>query len=241
MSTRIEVHGGRVTIAFDGQKTTLPAARVSAFSRVVEAARMLAESEVSDAATTGTSQRVSQRDTSPKRRSRKKVSEALAIWMADNPGWHSEEHLLDTLISNDMSDASPKRALKIALGRQRNKLFADSGTGYWCLLTDTSAGKAPRARKKAKGKRKKSKAGRKSGSKGGDDGDQPDLAAGGARVLRVKKGEDRKLASLSEAARKKRLEPSTSTRWGRVSRDAVSRAAQNLLLRPGAGTLTDPS
>ena len=241
MSTRIEVHDGLVTIAFDGQKTTLRADRVAPFSQVVEAARILAESEGASPSTTSPSAPARRRKTGPKRRSRKKVSEALAIWMADNPGWHSEEQLLDTLISHNMSDASPKRALKIALGRQRNKVFADNGAGHWRLLTDTSAGKAPRARKKAKGRRKTRKTGGKSGSGKGDDGGSSDHATGHARVLRVKKGEDRKLAPLSEDARKKRLEPSPPSRWGRVSRDAVNRAAQNLLGKPGAGTLAEPS
>jgi hypothetical protein len=157
--------------------------------------------------------------------------------MAENPGWHSDKALLKTVISHEMTDANPKRALMIALGRQRNKVFADSGNGYWRLMTDTSADKAPRGRKKAKnGRRKGTKKGRKAGSDKGDAGGPAGRADEGARVVRVRKGEDRKLAPLSESARQRRLDKSAA-RWGRVSRDAVNLAAQNLLGKPGADTL----
>lgn len=237
MSTRIEVHAGVVTILFDGRETTLAAERVEAFAKVVEAAKLLAVGVDGSSDTSPTTKPARARRAPAKRRSRKRVSVALSAWMTENPGWHSEKALLKTVVSHEMTDANPKRALMIALGRQRNKVFADSGNGYWRLTTDTSAGKAPRGRKKAKnGRKKATKRGRKAGSDKGDGAGPVVQAEEGARVVRVRKGEDRKLAPLSESARERRLNKSAS-RWGRVSRDAVNLAAQNLLGKPGADTL----
>jgi len=243
MSTRIEVHQGIVNILFDGQKTRLTANRVEAFAKVVEAARLLADGVGSEPVARSTARPSPERKAAtPKRRSRKRVSLALAAWMQSHPGWHSEEALLETVIAHEMTDASPKRALKIALGRQRNKVFADNGAGYWRLVTDTSAGKAPRARRKAKnGRKKAAKKGAASDSDRGDGGGQAEVTEPGARVIRVRKGEDRKLAPLSEEARRKRVEADAgpTDRWGRVSRDQVERATQNLLGHPGLGALAD--
>ena len=233
MSTRIEVRDGTVNVTFDGRTTEIQADRMGAFAQVIEAARLLAMSETGarNASDTTPTKRT------PKRRSRKKVSEALTVWMKQNPGWHSEKALLETVMTHAMTDANPKRALMIALGRQRNKVFTDSGNGYWRLLSDTAAGKAPRARrKKSSGGKKTSKA---ASNKKASDTAGPSGADTG-RVVRIKKGEDRKLAPLSEEAKRKRLErPKSRGRWGRVSRDDVNRAAQNLLGEMSAGTLIE--
>ena len=238
MSTRIEVHGGAVTITFDGGTTVVQADRMTAFAQVVEAARLLATSGAEDQGSAAAAPKAP-RQPSKKRRSRKKVSELLSAWMQDNPGWHSEKALLETVKAHGMTDANPKRALMIALGRQRNKVFADSGNGHWRLLTDTSAGKAPRARRKAKkgGRKKTTKA---ASRKKASDSPRPSGAETG-RVVRIKKGDDRKLAPLSEDAKRQRLAPSKlQRRPRRVSQDAVNRAAQNPLGMPGAGTIPEP-
>lgn len=70
------------------------------------------------------------------RKSRKNVGNALVIWMRAHPGWHSEEDLLKTVIAHRMSDASPQRALKIALGRRKDDVFATDGLGKWRLMED---------------------------------------------------------------------------------------------------------
>ena len=71
-----------------------------------------------------------------RRKSRKNVGDALVIWMSAHPGWHSEESLLKTVIAHRMSDAEPKRALKIALGRKKDEVFVTDGLGNWQLKED---------------------------------------------------------------------------------------------------------
>ena len=128
MSTRIEVNNGVVTIQFDDQRVALPSGRLSRYATVVEAAKLLAEGiEPQPQSPSPRTKRTKHR------RSRKKVSSALAAWMSENPGWHSEQALLETVVSHEMTDADPKRALKIALGRQRDKVFSCDGTGRWRL------------------------------------------------------------------------------------------------------------
>ena len=80
-----------------------------------------------------------------KRRSRKRVGDALILWMEVNEGWHHEDTLLQAVIENRMTDASPLRALKIALGKQRGSIFTDGGHGYWKLQSDENAGAPPQA------------------------------------------------------------------------------------------------
>ena len=80
---------------------------------------------------------------SGKRRSRKRVGDALILWMEEHPGWHHEDALLQVVIDHKMTDASPLRALKIALGKQRDSIFTDGGHGYWKLASDDSAGSLP--------------------------------------------------------------------------------------------------
>ena len=83
--------------------------------------------------------------TRSKRRSRKRVGDALILWMEANSGWHHEDALLQVVIDHEMTDASPLRALKIALGKQRGVIFTDGGHGYWKLVSDDSAGAVPQA------------------------------------------------------------------------------------------------
>ena len=68
-----------------------------------------------------------------KRKSRKRVGDALIVWLDKNPGWHSEEALLEAVVIHKMTDADPKRALKIALGKQKDEVFVTDGLGRWCL------------------------------------------------------------------------------------------------------------
>ena len=68
-----------------------------------------------------------------KRKSRKRVGDALIVWLDKNPGWHSEEALLEAVVVHKMTDADPKRALKIALGKQKEEVFVTDGLGRWCL------------------------------------------------------------------------------------------------------------
>jgi hypothetical protein len=71
------------------------------------------------------------------------VGDALILWMEENTGWHHEDALLQVVIENRMTDASPLRALKIALGKQRDSIFTEGGHGYWKLLSDDTAGALP--------------------------------------------------------------------------------------------------
>lgn len=95
-----------------------------------------------------------------KRRSRKRVGDTLSTWMQSNPGWHNEEQLLQAVIDHEMTDAAPKRALKIALGKARGTTFDSDGRGHWKLLSDEDAGPPPappRRRRKPKAKPGKAK------------------------------------------------------------------------------------
>ena len=83
--------------------------------------------------------------TRSKRRSRKRVGDALILWMEANSGWHHEDALLQVVIDHEMTDASPLRALKIALGKQRGVIFTDGGHGYWKLVSEVTAGAVPQA------------------------------------------------------------------------------------------------
>ena len=69
-------------------------------------------------------------------RSRKPVGELIVRWMEDNPGWHSERALLKAVTDNGMTDANPKRAMKIALGRRKNRIFEQDGRGRWRLVAE---------------------------------------------------------------------------------------------------------
>jgi hypothetical protein len=77
-----------------------------------------------------------------KRRSRKRVGVALAAWLGKNPGWYTEAELLDIVVRERMSDADPHRALKIALGKQRD-IFSQDPKGRWGLGDGLAAMKTP--------------------------------------------------------------------------------------------------
>lgn len=151
-----------------------------------------------------------------KRRSRKRVGDALIIWMEQNPGWHHEEHLLDIVIEHQMTDASPRRALKIALGKQRNSVFTEGGNGYWKLATDTQAGAPPRVPRSPSLRQRLLRAG--GGEKKAGAVDSRDGSVG------VTQGDARPRGQAEEARENGKPE-----RWDEVSRDEVARARRNLL------------
>jgi hypothetical protein len=183
-----------------------------------------------------------------KRRSRKRVGDALVSWMDENPGWHTEEQLLDAVVTNRMTDASPKRALKIALGKQRGDVFDSDGEGHWKLLSDRGAGEAPRppkTAKKGRGKRTKLAApganGRGTRSKRlrvGNVKTSETIETGektpASRPLLVKRGQERKSKQAEAPAT-----PAAAGRWGRASATEVDRARKNLLgLGPSSPKVT---
>ena len=148
-----------------------------------------------------------------KRRSRKRVGDALILWMEVNEGWHHEDALLQAVIENSMTDASPLRALKIALGKQRDSIFTDGGHGYWKLQSDETAGAPP----------------------------QPTVSPTvRQRILaRARDSEDAETGPISEPASMsvRHAESSKSAgdndakseRWTDVSNDEIARARRNLL------------
>ena len=173
-----------------------------------------------------------------KRRSRKRVGDALVAWMSDSPGWHSEEKLLQIVTERKMSDASPKRALKIALGKQRDIVFASDGQGNWKLVGDDTPPSKPSRRRKqaaAKGGKKKRLRAKKAAVAPAP---EPEVAAADepkVRTVLVKRGEDRKSATMSDGeleareAASAKLQPLAKGRWQRASADEVARARRNLL------------
>lgn len=210
------------------------------------------------------------------RRSRKRVGDALADWLKENPGWHSEAALLGVVSDNRMTDASPKRALKIALGKQKDTVFVTDGAGNWKLAGDPSptqpaapkerkkpgrkpgSGTKAKAKAKAKGRPKMTatvkatrgpkatKAKAKGRGRGGrapkgsasdsEGSSAPETTAAPAavgRLVRVKKGQDRREALLTPAELEARKQAATSVdavhfRWDLASRAERERMRRNL-------------
>ena len=327
LSTQVVVSGGFVQVTMGDVSVSVPIAQIDAFVQVLQAARLLAavapagapgatptpvavpvpvpvpEPEPVAAATTGaapaapTEAPPSAAKVRKKRRSRKRVGDALVVWLKDNPGWHSEEALLEAVVNHKMTDASPKRALMIALGKQRDELFEGDGKGHWKLVSDSEAGPPPKVKPRPKAAPSGSKArssrarARRTTDTAGQDRSRrriklktrPRTAPGvddkaasprsaeaktaeaktaevktaevktaeptaeGTKVVRVRKGEDRKLAALPPAERKARKDgPAKAAgraggRWGSVSREEVERARRNLLGLGGTSRTVDDS
>lgn len=184
-----------------------------------------------------------------KRRSRKRVGDALEVWMKKNPGWHSEQELLEVVIANEMTDAHPKRALKIALGKQADERFERDDSGNWRLLGDTAQGtaatsaatpargrkpratRAPAARTE-RGRRLKAKPAEVEAevdNEGEGDDDDPS-----ARTVLVKRGQDRKSASMSPGelearqAASEALDSRRGKRWPDLKQAELDRFKKNL-------------
>lgn len=212
------------------------------------------------------------------RRSRKRVGDALADWLKENPGWHSEAELLGVVSDNRMTDASPKRALKIALGKQKDSVFVTDGSGNWKLVGDPSptqpavpkerkkpgrkpgSGTKAKAKSKAKGRPKmtatvkatrgpaatkakgkgkgrgrggRAPKGSASDSEGSSVPETTAVPAAVGRLVRVKKGQDRREALLTPAELEARKQAATSVdavhfRWDLASRAERERMRRNL-------------
>jgi hypothetical protein len=171
ISTHIAVSGGVAQITMGELRIAVPVGNIEPLIRILQAARLIAgnSSEMTAVAPAPVARVASEpRRTAPpvrtatpvaarrgaqasgsKRRSRKRVGDALEVWMQQHPGWHSESTLLQAVVDNRMTDASPKRALKIALGKQRDELFEGDGSGNWKLVRDANAGAPPKAGSRA--------------------------------------------------------------------------------------------
>ncbi|MCB9728068.1 MAG: hypothetical protein H6744_11605 [Deltaproteobacteria bacterium] len=176
ISTHIAVSGGMAQITMGDTRISVAVGNIEPLIRILQAARLIAGQGADYVASPGAEQAAAtppRRATVPtaraaavsppparragtsKRRSRKRVGDALEVWMQQNPGWHSEAELLQAVVDNRMTDASPKRALKIALGKQRDELFEGDGNGHWKLVRDADAGAPPKpSARKSKGKSK---------------------------------------------------------------------------------------
>ncbi|MEZ4267814.1 MAG: hypothetical protein R3F39_15685 [Myxococcota bacterium] len=163
ISTHIAVSGGVAQITMGELRISVPVGNIEPLIRILQAARLIAGHGAEFAAPApAPAPRVAtepRRERTPsrpapaasprksagsKRRSRKRVGDALEVWMDQNPGWHSEAALLQAVVDHRMTDASPKRALKIALGKQRDELFEGDGNGFWKLVRDADAGAPPK-------------------------------------------------------------------------------------------------
>lgn len=163
---QISVQGGGVTITLGRTQATVPADRIDAIIKALEAAKLMLGLEAAEDQPEVEAESVAVAEVTPargrggrrraveaapvKQRSRKRVGDALAEWLRHNPGWHSTETLLEVVSEERMTDASPKRALMIALGKQRDSIFTSDGMGHWKLAEDPSPAPAaePRVRKK---------------------------------------------------------------------------------------------
>jgi hypothetical protein len=179
---QISVQADGVTVTLGRVQTTVPANQIDALIRSLEAARLMLgatagpgpapaavvavaaapkrrgrppKSATAAAPVEQPKRKVGRpRGSGPGRRSRKRVGDALVEWLEQNPGWHSEAQLLAVVSSNKMTDASPKRALKIALGKQKDSVFATDEKGHWKLKTDsTPAPVTPPKEKKKPGRK----------------------------------------------------------------------------------------
>lgn len=189
------------------------------------------------------------------RRSRKRVGDALVDWLRENPGWHSTERLLAVVTEERMTDASPKRALMIALGKQKDGTFASDGHGHWKLAGDPTPAPAPepKVRKKpgrkpgsGKGKvaataarAKRQPTGRRRGrppksasaDKEGSAVPQEEINTTPGRLVRVKRGEDRKTALLTEQELEARRQAATAVDTMHFKWDAASRLERERMRR----------
>lgn len=167
ISTHIAVSGGVAQITMGELRISVPLGNIEPLIRILQAARLIgglgadftapapapagqvASEPRAAAVPRATPAAAARKGAGPKRRSRKRVGDALEVWMEQNPGWHSEATLLQAVVDQRMTDASPKRALKIALGKQRGELFDGDGNGFWKLVRDTNAGAPPKASSRA--------------------------------------------------------------------------------------------
>lgn len=273
---KFSISGGRVKVELGQASATVPVQQIGDLIRTLEGVRFILEGPGSAAPSASVAPRrtaepaaaaaapaaaaaaaaaptAAEKPARRKRRSRKRVGDALEKWMQENPGWHTEEQLLRAVKQNNMSDADPKRALKIALGKQANELFLKDNAGRWKLKSDPSeaGAAAPAARKRAPAKAAAPSAGRKrrveakdesAAAEPAEEGGAPAEADAGPRsALLVKRGQDRKAATLPpgevEARRQatEAIEGRRKTRWSRVSTSELDRARRNLLgLGPGS-------
>ena len=187
LDTQISVSNNVIDVTMGGVRATVPVTQLEATIRVLEAMRLIVDiptqpaaaapaveapapepmavaptpvaKAVAPAPPTPTPARRAAKKPTRKRRSRKRVGDALITWMEKNPGWHTEDDLLAAVIEHKMSDANPKRALKIALGKQRDKVFVGDDRGNWKLANDDAAAPgAPKRRKKTPARTKATKA-----------------------------------------------------------------------------------
>ena len=220
-AARIQWRNGDLHVAIRDAQWSVPREALGTLIHLLEAGRALdveaATALAAPAPRAATSPAVHTAKSPSGRRSRKRVGDALVVWMEQNTGWHHEEALLQIVIDHEMTDASPRRALKIALGKQRGTIFNEGANGFWKLVSDLSAGPVPEAPPSPTLRQRILAT-----------PTEPQTASpgeAGGRVVRVKKGESRRAASAVESPE----DPQTSERWTEVSRDEVARARRNLL------------
>lgn len=300
MTTHVAVADGNAHITMGDVKLSVPLSQIEALKHLLEYARLVGGPGVVEAepatprvarpigrppraAAARPAAAAAPRDTGAAgRKSRKRVGDAIEEWMQENPGWHTEEQLLQAIIENQWTEAAPKRALKIALGKGRRTTFEDDGHGHWKLLSQTDAGEPP-VRKKTKGKpgrrpsvaAAKRRAAREAAAKepkkerlslgeqaaalsrGGlgkrlkarpkvkSEGEKKEAeakkkeemveaaVARPARVVRLKKGQDRRQAIRPTPEAKPEAKP--EVRWKEADSDLRERARRNLLGLGSAG------
>ena len=268
-TTQIGFDKNILTVTHGQCTASAPADQIDTLIRVLEAARLMVASggrinlsgpaaAAVAAAATPTGKRRGRPPKNPEgaiRRSRKRVGDALADWLRDNPGWHSTQSLIATVRDNKMTDASPVRAMMIALGKSKGGMFETDGAGHWRLAGDTSGpppAATPRARKKPgrkpgsggakrkagggpRGKRAPSgRRGRRSSSADSEGSAELQLELPEAtKPIRVKRGESRRDALLSPAELEARRQAATTVdrlrdQWNVQGRSLRERMKKNL-------------
>lgn len=267
--TQISTERDVVNITLGRANVSVPADHIDAVINLLQAAKLMVGGKSSGRAAAAAAA-AAQPATMPRRRgrppknpalgaiprSRKRVGDALKEWMGDNPGWHSTESLISLVRDHRMTDASPVRAVMIALGKQRGDIFETDGANHWRLVGDNS-GPPPQAEPKVR-----KKPGRKPGTgkkaapapapraaaakrtagnkrrgrppkKSDKEGSHPAEAAASAKPVRVKRGQNRKAALLSTTEVEARKSAANKVdrlrdRWSVASKSERERAKKNL-------------
>jgi len=263
-STTSSSQADLVNITFGRASVSVPADHIDAVISLLQAAKQLRVGKGGRVAAAALPAQAPRRRGRPPKnpqlgaipRSRKRVGDALKEWMGDNPGWHSTDSLISLVREHRMTDASPVRAVMIALGKQRGDVFETDGTNLWRLVGDTSGpppqsepkvrkkpGRKPGTGKKAvaapapRGKRAPAPKRRGRTSKKSDKESSQrrsaDVDSTAARTVRVKRGQTRKAALLTAAEVEARTTAAKNVdrmrdRWSTVSRAERERARKNL-------------
>lgn len=154
---QVNVQDGRISVTLDNYQVVVPLEQVDSLINALQASKVMLGVKSISVSSTPVSETVSpprapyttyepaprtdygsiKKVSTGRQRSRKRVGDALREYMQQNPGWYTIGQLLKIAEENQMTDANPKRALMIALGKQSN-IFESDGKSNWRLKEDAT-------------------------------------------------------------------------------------------------------